>query len=141
MPKILIQKQEDVFYPYDDEAAKYIGKLGENEILTCEIKRPRNPLYHSRAFKMLRIMHEMIETELGFEPWRYMLIILAGYCNTVGEVTKDGTTKVYVYPQSLSFENMEDDEFRTCFNDLVNAFGAKYSRDLTLEQLEEYARI
>ena len=139
--KISLVKQSDTLMAYDDDAYKFLSKKKENEVFVIDIKSSQNPLYHRRAFKMLRIMFDMIDSDLDFEPWRVMLTILAGYSNTVAEVTKDGTTKVYVYPQSLSYENMDDEQFRKWFQSAHRAFCHKFGDLLTLEQLQEWAEM
>ena len=141
MTKILIQKQSDAFYPMDDAALESTKAITENSFFVVDIKQSRNPLFHRRAFACFRELFDMIDTELAFEPWRKMLTILAGYRTDFASVDKNGKTTVYVQAESLTFENMDEDEFKTCFNAIVNSFGHRYGRDLTLEELEAWSRI
>lgn len=139
--KITLQKQQDTLLGYDEEAYNFLAKKKENEIFVIDVKTSRNPLYHRRAFKMMRLMYDMVEAELEFEPWRVMLTILAGYSTTVSETTQEGNTRVYVYPQSLSFENMDEETFRDWFQAIHAAFCRKFGDKLTLDQLQQWAEM
>ena len=139
--KILIQKQGDCFFPYDDEANEYAKTIADNSKFVVDIKKARNPLYHRRAFACFREMFDMIDTDLSFEPWRKMLTILAGYRTDFVSVDKAGKTTVYVQAESLNFENFDEEEFRKVFSAIVNAFGQRYGRDLTPEDLDAWSRI
>ena len=132
----LFQKQEDVLYPYDDEAVKWLAKKKENAVLTVNIKQERSPQYHRRQFKMFTIMHDMIDDdELEFEEFRRLLTVKAGYYKAVGKV--DGS--VMVVPDSLAFGAMDQETFQKCFEAMHRAFCAKFGDKLTMDQLNEWA--
>ena len=88
---------------------------------------------------MLRIMFEMVDEQLLFDPWRKMLTIKAGYFTAIGSVDINGTVRQAVEAQSLCFENMDNDEFKDCFLALHRAFIQKYGELLTMDQLNEWA--
>lgn len=135
--KILLQKQDDVMYPYDDEAVELVQKIKPNQIVTCDIKRPRNPLFHRRAFKMMTILYDMIEVDAAFDAWRKWLLIQAGFCTTTG--FPDGS--VLVEADSLSFENMDEDKFQKTWAAIHQKFVDLYGERLTQEELNEWARM
>jgi len=139
--KFTLHKQIDCFYPYDDESVENCKKLTENGIYIVDIKGARNPRFHGYAMAMLRQLYDMVDTELSFDPWRKMLTIKAGFYSTIGKVSVDGVTSVAVISDSLAFESMSEDEFRSCFNSIIDAFGNKYGKELTLDQLTEWSRI
>ena len=142
MTKILLHKQEDTFHPYDQEALEYFGKLKENAIYMAEIKRPRNPRFHNRAMAIFRELFGMTDDEgrIGFDPWRKLMLIKAGYFTSLGKVSVNGDVTTAIEAKSMNFESMTEDQFQQCFNDILTAFGEKYGRDLTLEQLETWSR-
>ena len=139
--KITLQKQSDAYYPFDDEAVELTNKKPENSLYVVDIKQSRNPAYHRRALKMLRLMFDMTDECLTFEPWRKMLTIKAGYFTAIGSVDINGTVSSAVIPDSLSFENMEEAEFKECYQALHRAFCEKYGKLLTNDQLEEWSRM
>ena len=137
--KATLQKQGDAYYPFDDDAVELTKRKKDNSIYIVDIKQARNPLYHRRAMKMLRLMFEMVDEELMFDPWRKLLTIKAGYFTAIGSVDINGTVKQAVEAESLRFENMDNDEFRACFEALHRAFIQKYGELLTIDQLNEWA--
>ena len=109
MTKITLQLQEDVYYPYDDEAIEVTRRRTENGLYVVDIKEQRDPIKHRKAFARMQTLYGMIETDLLFDPWRKMLTIKAGYFSTIGKVDIKGTTSVAVVADSLSWENMDRD--------------------------------
>ena len=139
--KITLHKQGDVYMPYDDEAVALTKKKPEGSLYVVDIKQSRNPKFHSYAMTMLTKLYEMVDTELDFNPWRKMLTVKAGYFTSIGKVDINGTTSVAVIPDSLSFENMEEEEFQQCFKAIHRAFCSKYGDILTYNQLCEWAEM
>lgn len=139
--KATLQKQGDCFFPYDDESLELTQRKRENSLYVVDIKEARNPQYHKYAMKMLHILHDMVEEPKGFEPFRKRLLILSGYFISHGSVDINGTTSVAVEAESMSYENMEQDEFRKCFQNILQAFCDEYGKSLTLQQLGEWARM
>lgn len=140
--KLTIHKQVDVFHPYHDEDIEAFNKLSENGLFVVDVKQSRNPKYHRRAMAIFRELLAMTDDEhrIGFEPWRRMMTVKAGYFTPIGKVDVNGTVTSTVIPDSLSFENFDDQEFRQVFKDILQAFGNKYGKQLTLEQLESWSR-
>lgn len=134
--KVMIKPRKGIFYPGDDESADAMMKLSGS--YSVEIKSARNPQFHRYVFKMLHLMYDMVDEEMGFDPWRRLLLIKAGYFTSVG--VSDGAKEIaYLVPDSLSFENMEQEEFRVCWNNIHTVFMVKYGRSLTNKQLNEWA--
>ena len=137
--KCTIQKQVDCYLPYDADSVDLTSRKKDGALFVVDIKQSRNPRYHARAMKMLRLMYEMVDEELMFDPWRKLLTIKAGYFTAIGSVDINGTVKQAVEAESLRFENMDNDEFRACFEALHQAFIQKYGELLTMDQLNEWA--
>ena len=131
----LFQKQEDVLFPYDADAVKWLGKKKDNAILTVNVKEERSPQYHRRQFKMFTIMHDMLDGDMEFEEFRRLLTVKAGYYKAVGNV--DGS--VMVVPDSLAFTAMNQPDFQKCFEAMHRAFCTKFGEKLTMDQLNEWA--
>lgn len=139
--KIVIQYQDHAFAPFDEESLELASTLDENSVWVTEIKPARNPKFHRYAFKMLHIMHDMIDTDYEFDPWRRNMTILAGYYKAHGTVNVHGIPMARVEADSLSFESMEQDDFEKFFTAFHRAFEMKYHKDLTYDQLCEWAEI
>lgn len=126
-----------------DTEARMIGSEGRS--YAWEWKECRSPGYHRYAMKMMRIMWQMAGEPMPFDQWRKMMTIKAGYYTAIGKVRvdRDGSEEISsaVVADSLAFENMGEDEFKTCFGDFHQAFVDKYGQRLTDEQLESWSRM
>lgn len=136
--KCVVRIENGIAYPNTDESANWMMDSSDR-CYAVDFKPARSPQYHRYAMKMLRIMFDMVDESIGFEPWRKMLAVKAGYFTSVGKVDVKGTTSVAVIPDSLSFENMDEDEFKQCWNDMHQAFVNKYHKSLTQAQLCEWS--
>jgi hypothetical protein len=136
--KVVLRLDKGILYPYDDESADYLNKQ-KSDHFSIDLKKARNPQFHKYAFAMFRMLYDMIDSDLDFKSWRRMLTILAGYSDVMAETKKDGTERVYVSAQSLSFENFDQSEFRECFLAVHGAFCSKYGDLLTVDQLDQWA--
>ena len=139
--KLVLHYQDHGFLPFDEESLASAETLEENSVWVVDIKQPRNPKFHGYAFKMFHIMHDMIDAEYDFDPWRKNLTILAGYYTAHGKVNVQGIVMARVEADSLSFENMDDDDFHKFFKAFHRAFEVKYHKDITYDQLMEWAEM
>jgi len=129
--KVSIVKKSGRFYPANDEASNVFSIYGEGEEVVVELKKYRNPKYHRYAFNTFRQLYDMIDSEGSFENWRRLLTIKAGYYDTVGYM--DGSCMVV--PKSLSFESMDDIQFREVVRNIHQAFIDKYGDRISFDDL------
>lgn len=140
--KIVMQYQDHGFSIFDEESLELASTLDENSVWVTEIKPARNPKFHRYAFKMLHIMHDMVDSPYyDFNSWRRNMTILAGYYTAHGTVNVHGIVMSRVEADSLAFENMEQEIFEKFFKAFHRAFEVKYHKDLTYDQLCEWAEI
>lgn len=138
--KITCKKQDYALNPFDDQAMEAVNKITENDLVIVELKRSRNPKYHGRAFAIFHELYDMVDESIGFEPWRKLMLIKAGYFTSLGKVSVNGDVTTAIEAKSMAYEQMEQDEFEQCFKDILHAFGEKYGRQLTLDDLERWSR-
>jgi len=119
--------------PADDEAKEQLAKIPDGTELVLDIKRSRNAKFHRYAFAMFSRLHEMIDIDIAFDPWRHWLLIQAGYCTTTG--FPDGS--ILVEAESMSFESMSQDKFEKVWKDLHRKFCEIYGQKITYDQLTE----
>lgn len=113
--------------PASDIVAEKMTKFKSNEVYEIEIKRSRNPQFHSKVFAFFRFCFEYwCADKAGFENmdiaaqeevFRNHLTCLAGYRNEFYKI--DGGVRVEA--KSLSYANMEQQEFEECYSALINA--------------------
>lgn len=115
------------FVPADEMYLPSLQHFQNGEVYEVEIKRHRNPSFHRKVFAFLKFCFDHwtaqnteweFQDELKqFDTFRKNLTVLAGF----KEVTYTIDGRLRVEPQSLSFGNMDQDEFESCYNALINA--------------------
>ncbi|PCI53667.1 MAG: hypothetical protein COB36_12090 [Alphaproteobacteria bacterium] len=114
--------------PASDEVADKMSKFSTGDIYPVEIKRARNPRFHGKVFKFFEFClghwsaekthWENMDSASQGESFRKQLTIQAGYFTQTYSL--DGTGFV-IEAKSLSFGNMEQEEFEACYSALINA--------------------
>lgn len=124
--------------PYDQKAVIYFDRRTENKVFLVDVRENQNPEYHDRAFACLHELYDMVETQFEFDAWRYDLTIKAGYYQVVYKEKKDGNSKTILRPESLSYENMDQEKFREVWLAIHQAFSKEYGDLLTWEQIQRW---
>ena len=123
----MVKQPGGLLLPAFDTEAERLERFKSGFIFPVEIKQTRNPGFHSKVFSFLQFCFEhwsgdqtdaRFKTSAAqFDTFRKELTVLAGY--------RDVTFKIgggfRVEPKSLSFSNMEQDEFEECYSALINA--------------------
>jgi len=138
--KAIIKIVDGKAVPAAPETEEFFKK-SEGRFFSTDLKIARSPGLHNYVMKMIRIMLDMVDANYAFDPFRKMLTIKAGFFTSIGKVNVNGETSVAVIPDSLSFENMDEEEFRECWLTIHQAFVDKYGKTLTDEQLNEWSRM
>ncbi|MDK9430951.1 DUF1367 family protein [Gallibacterium anatis] len=115
------------FVAADDIYLPALQKFKNGEIYEVEVKRTRNPQFHRKVFSFFKFCFEhwsadktdwkYFDERKQFDTFRKHLTVLAGFKDV--SYTIDG--RVRVEAKSLSYGNMEQDEFEQCYNALINA--------------------
>lgn len=113
--------------PLDDNEAETLQGFKNGEQYEVEIKRYRNPAFHRKVFAFFKFCFEhwavdktewkYFDERKQFDTFRKHLTVLAGFKEI--SYTLDGSFRVEA--QSLSYGNMEQDEFEQCYSALINA--------------------
>jgi len=129
--KITLMWQDDTFMPYTSSDSEYCRGLEQNSVFVVDVKKQRNPQFHRMAFAFFHELHDMIPGDMGFEEFRRLLTVKAGYYNTVG----NANGSVMVVPDSLSWASMEEAAFKDCWNAMISAFVLKYGNEISYDDL------
>ena len=105
---------------------KKFGNLPNGALFELEITNKRNPLFHRKYFALLKVGFEAVNygdhTYKGQpvvknpESFRKDLAILCGFCEA--EYKYDGTIRLKA--KSISFANMEQEEFELLYSQTIN---------------------
>ena len=112
--------------PVDLESAEYLKKHKVGQSFKATITRARNVLFHRKFFALLNYAFDTWEpveavyrgqiAEKNFNQFREDITILAGYFETL--VRMDGTVRLRA--KSISFANMNEDEFEKLYSAVID---------------------
>lgn len=123
----LVKHPGGVFSPVNDSDLERLHRFKNGETYTADIKLTRNPKFHRKvmAFFGFCFSHWCADRAgLGsadettqFNRFRKDLTILAGFYDTVTNIRGE----VRAEAKSLSYAQMEQEEFERCYSSLINA--------------------
>jgi hypothetical protein len=139
---VLMKAPSGALIPCDPQATEYIAGLKLGAPVRAEVKRMRNYQFHKKLFALLNLAYEAWEpTEAtykgekvakNFNQFRNDVTVLAGYYETT--MTLKG--EVRVVAKSISFANMEQDEFDKLYSAVINVILAKILSNYTRDDLD-----
>lgn len=105
---------------------KVLDSAGAGEEITAEVKRQRNGKFHRLAWSWLNSVFQNQDRYQTLEQMRVSLTIKAGYikehviemvnktirCSECGHESTIEIEQHHIVPESLSYENMDEDQFR-----------------------------
>lgn len=141
MADLLFTKARGSLYPATDEAAEWLSRVAGGETLRGQMTRPRNVKFLRKFFALLNVAYNNwpkpeIETPYGIatcsrDKFRNDVIVLAGHgepvCNTRGEWR--------MVAKSISFANMDEDEFARLYSDVLDAILKTFLPDWTGDEM------
>jgi len=98
----LIKRNDGVFIPAYNSDHENVKKIHAGEMVSAEIKRPRNILFHRKFFALLNMGFSNQDHYDIFEDFKNIMIMKTGYYHSI--ITKKGL--VYI-PKSISFAKMD----------------------------------
>lgn len=133
-----IKNPGGVLVPASDMDADRMTRFKTGLVYPVELKLSRNPEFHGKVFKFLQHCFEywsgdrqFADEKEQFDYFRKQLTITAGYFNQVFGI--HGGFEITA--KSLSFSNMDQDEFERCYKSMIQAamehiFGSLNDREL-----------
>jgi hypothetical protein len=123
----LVKHPGGVFSPAHETDLERLQRFKNGETYTAEIKLTRNPQFHRKVLAFFWFcFHHWNADNAGmgsaseraqFKRFRNDLTILAGYYETVVNIRGDLRAEA----KSISYANMEQDEFEELYSALINA--------------------
>ena len=150
----LIRTGTGAFVPATDEDAGLAKRFKVGSMARVELKLMRNSQFHRKFFALVKIAFDMWSETLPEQTWRGMpvvpnidhfrrdLIISAGFHDVVWSTKKDkdGNQTFRVIPKSISFANMDQDEFEKVYSAVIDVVLRMLpGRGLTDAKLREIA--
>ncbi len=113
--------------PYNERELDRMKRFKDEELYEAEIKTTRNPAFHRKMFAFFNFCFEHWAADKTdyqhmfehgqFEVFRKNLTVNAGFYEQYWNLK----CEVRVEAKSLSYGNMEPDEFEQCYNAMINA--------------------
>lgn len=128
---VMLRKHAGALKAADDASAETLAGIKMGEVVSCELKRPRN-LQMLRLFWAL--MQKVAENQTHYADAEQVCAafkIATGHCDYVQ--TSHGMVGV---PKSISFAKMDQTEFREFFNKALDYLTAHVIPGLDRAQLE-----
>ena len=126
MPNLDFTKTHAGLIPANEKASEWFHKQKSGSPINILVSSPRNAGFHRKFFAMLNIAYENhewpeIDTKYGkakcsFEMFRSYVTVKAGHYTV--ELTPSG--EVRATPKSISFGNMEQEEFEQLYSDVLD---------------------
>lgn len=137
-----------VFCPADEMYLPDLQSFKNGEIYEIELKRTRNPAFHRKVFAFFKFCFnhwaadktewKHFDERKQFDTFRKHLTVLAGFYESTYNIKGD----LRIEAQSLSYGNMEQAEFESCYKALISAAIKHIFNDSTdentLNQLYEF---
>jgi hypothetical protein len=113
--KLIVVKDKDVLRPIDERSFEELRKIKDGRTFICEIKRPRNLKHHRKYWALINLISDNLDgvTPEGLSSAVKMMI---GHV-----VTVQFGDKVIPYPDSISFDKMNQDQFNDFYERAVKA--------------------
>jgi len=131
--KIYLKKNLSKLEPADDESSEVLRKWKQGDILSCEIKKPRNYEFHKKAFALFNLVFENQDKYDTVQDVLTEIKLRSGHYQE--HITVKGVV-IYV-PKSISFVSMDEAEFNIFYNKAVNIVLKYFIPNTTREDLEK----
>ncbi len=145
--ELYLERSKHGLSPGDEIGAEMLDKYNYGDMLLCKLTKPRNPQFHKKFIKLLRvgykywepgeINHKYGKPEKNFDQFRKDVTILSGFylINT----RLDGSVRVDA--KSISFASMDDEEFERLYSSVINVLLEKIFVGYTEEKVREMAEM
>jgi hypothetical protein len=132
------------FQPADSTTASRLRTraYSVNDLVFAELKKPRNPKFHRLAHVLGLLCAENLEAFTGMDPHGVLkrLQIEANVgCDEIALQFPGIGPCVYRVPRSLSYESMDEGQFREVMRGMCRHIAAQYWKTLSPEQIEQMA--
>ena len=121
----------EAFAPIDADSARAVSGVKE---FIFDYKKNRSAGNHRRYFAFINTAFDMQDTYESKEVFRKYVEMLAGHFDTVISAR---TGEAMYWPKSISWEKLDEEQFKKLFNEVVNAFLGWYGRELNDLQINQ----
>ena len=134
------------FYPADACAQSKLRERGYRvgDLVVVDVCKPRNPKFNSLVHKLGMLCVENIPAFAGMDAHRCIKRLqLEGKvaCEEIGYMIPGYGMAIQFIPRSLSFESLDEAEFKQAAIGICRTISDRYWPDLSPEKIQEMAEI
>jgi hypothetical protein len=130
--EVLLIREGNRLAAADSLSAEILMRIKERETVTASIRRPRNPRHHAKLFSLLNVVFENQTTYATIEQLLGALKLAVGLFDT--GLTVDRVP--YVVPRSISFASMNQNEFETTYEKMLEVILTKIIPNINRDDVE-----
>ena len=131
MAEIFLMKNYGVLCPADEEAEEIIAGMKNGEMIKVKYSKPRNYENHKRFFAFIKETFSIQDHFDNIKHFRKYIIMKSGHYTTI-----QAPNGFLIYDaDSIAFDKMSEDEFKSMFNDAIDAFLSVWGSRITKDEL------
>jgi hypothetical protein len=133
MARLLLRRTLSGFVPDDEASAELARKFAVNETYKAEVTKPRNLKMHRRYWALVTMVFHNCDQFKSVEQCHQYLKLRAGHSTTVVSKT---TGEVYLVPDSIAFDKLDDTGFQEFWNKIVGVICEEIIPGLSADDLQ-----
>lgn len=116
MAKVLLAKKLNALYPVGDADRDALNRIGQGEIVSVELRKPRNVKHHRLFWALMSLVWQQLDHDKypDVESLVTEVKIITGHY-TRRDIVVDGTRYPVLTPSSISFAAMDQIAFSDFF--------------------------
>lgn len=144
--KIYLRVVKGALVPADKYAASKMRERGYkvNDLVAADIVKPRNPRFNRLVHQMGQLVVANIEAFSGLDAHaaiKRLQIEGRVACDEIGVMVAGYGMVIQFIPRSLSFESMDEGEFKQAARGISRTIAERYWPSCTPEQIEDMAML
>lgn len=131
-----------VLWPADHFSTEWIAGQPLDSLHWVSTHRPRSPQFHRAVHKLCQFLIAHLDSFKGMDAHsalKRLQLESALYCDQTLITIKGFGTAMHLVPQSISFESMDEPEFRAFFNAIADHVAETHWPEFSLNLLEAKA--
>jgi hypothetical protein len=142
--RIYFRVAKGALVPADPYAASRLRERGYNigDLLAATLTKPRNPKFNRLVHRIGQLVVANIEVFSGMDAHKAIKRLqIEGKiaCDEIGVYVKGYGMVIQFIPRSLSFESLDEGEFKEAARGICRTIADRYWPSLSAEQIEQMA--
>jgi hypothetical protein len=143
MSELALMRTMSGLVPATEEDSEILSRLKSGDVIRADFKKMRNPKFHRKFFALLKVGFDAWEpaekefkglpVQKNFNRFRKDCIIAAGYYDVVSNLKGE----VRAEAKSMSFGNMEEDDFSKLYSAVADVLLQRVLTNYTRDDLDQ----